>query len=587
MAYNTKYRFRFLSCHGTTYEVRLSENGYSGTVKDRPLGKAPVLRMQDGFPFRATCCELSLECKVDGEYVDLYTTDPNQYKVSLYRKNGNSYEQIWEGYVATELYSEPDIAPPYDVRITAVDGLGILKEYAFEASGYLSIRKHIQELLKKTGDTQPYLYIATQLHSGSGTAAYFMDDTEIDMDYMVGKTCYDVLEELLRSLRCSITRYGTLWLLVREVDVQINSSGNLTTVFCPIELDESSSSDTVKCGGTVGKMGASGTDFWPNGYLTRRVVPAKKSVKVRADWNLRDGAPNLDHWYTSGDASAGPGPRYLGSLGGEGTIYDLIPMTQFTYDVKVTVKVARGSVWDNYNGAPYVKMTAMYQSAGGTVKYYHPDTGWTTTSPPTGDEQKVDKTNRSGDPNDVQTVELTIPCPNDSNNGNLVIYVSGHLVAVYDVDVEVLTVKGYEDTIIIDNGARGFAEDLSITGGRMTSTFNIFAWFVAGIWISDSASTFLTSFSDGSNTNKDFMSLTALAYAKEHAAPRIEISGKLDKKYSSAMRVPPLFIKSHGVWAMMSRYDWDMLNEDVDFTAVTLPTATLTVDEEIITSLGN
>ena len=583
MAYGTVFRFRFESCHGTVYEVRLLKNGYSGSITDRPLGRAPVIRMQEGFPFLSTCCELTLECQVDGEYVDLYTTDPNQYKIEVYRKNGSSYQLIWDGFVATELYSEPDIAPPYDVKITATDGLGILKEYDFEASGGLSIRKHIQELLKKTGDTQPYLYTASQLRAGNGTAAGFLDDTEINMDYMVGKNCYEVLAELLKSLRCSITRYGTMWLLVRQVDVQINSSGVLTTIFSDIDPAESSASDTVNCGASVGQMGVA--DLWPNGYLTRRVVPAKNSVKVRSDWNLRDGAPDLDDWISYDDASSGPGPRYLGSLGGVGRLAAVISMTQFTDDVKVTVKVARGSVWNNYNGTPYIKVLAAYQSGGGGTKYYHPDTGWTTDSPSTGEEKAVDRTNTISDPNGAQTIEVTIPCPNDSNYGNLMITVAGHLVKVYDIDVELLAIKGYEDTIVINNGARGSAEDLSITGGRETSGYLIHGRFVYGVFTSESQHQPLTSFSDGSVSDKDFMSLTALAYAKEHAAPRIEISGKLDIVYNASRPMPPLFIKSHGVWAMMSKFDWDMLNEDVDFTAVTLPTATLTVDSETITSV--
>jgi hypothetical protein len=45
-----------------------------------------------------------------------------------------------------------------------------------------------------------------------------------------------------------------------------------------------------------------------------------------------------------------------------------------------------------------------------------------------------------------------------------------------------------------------------------------------------------------------------------------------------------MFIKSHGVWALVSTFDWDMLNEDIDFKAVTLPTATLTVGSETITT---
>ena len=134
MAYGTKFRFRFDSCHGTTYEVRLQEDGYSGSITDRPLGKAPVIRMQDSDPIRATTCELALECRVDGEYVDLYTLDPKQFKVEVRYKSGSSWPVVWSGFVATEIYSEPDIAPPYDVNITATDGIGVLKEYTFQES---------------------------------------------------------------------------------------------------------------------------------------------------------------------------------------------------------------------------------------------------------------------------------------------------------------------------------------------------------------------------------------------------------------------------------------------------------------------
>ena len=74
------------------------------------------------------------------------------------------------------------------------------------------------------------------------------------------------------------------------------------------------------------------------------------------------------------------------------------------------------------------------------------------------------------------------------------------------------------------------------------------------------------------------------AYAKEHAAPRIEITGKLDNPAVTPMSLPPMFIKSHGVWALLSTYDWDLGLEDIDFKAITLPTASLTVASEEITS---
>ena len=582
MAYKTKYRFRFESCHGVVYEVRLQEDGYTGSVKDRPLGKAPVIRMQESDPFRSTSCELTLECQTDGEYVDLYTTDPMQYKVGVYHKRGtSSYTLIWEGYVAVELYSEPDIAPPYDVRITATDGIGILKEHDFEAAGMLTVREHLVYLLRKTGDDHPYIYTASRLREYGETTYDFMDKVSISLDYMAGKSCYDVLAELLKSMRCILT-YRGYWLIVREVDVEISSSGVLTVMRSDDDWSESSVADTLSIGKTVGKMGVA--QMWPNGFLTRRVVPAKKSVKVRADWNLVSGAPDLtsDQWNYSGEASSSGKPRYLGTIGGTGTIYTMMSMGNFTMDVKVTVKCWADWTSSGLYGAPWIKVRATYGSQGGGWKYYHPDSGWTTDNPPTGEEHRVDRSNFYADPAQAQEITVTIPSPRDSYGGGLIIFVDGHEAVVYEVDVELVTMKGYEDNIIIDNGARGSAPDLSITGGREIDSFLISGWFAEGIWFREHD--ILTAFSDGSWINRDWMSLAALAYAKEHAAPRIEITGKLDNPYASPMQLPPMFIKSHGVWALLSTYDWDLLNEDIDFKAVTLPTASLVVDSETIIS---
>ena len=581
MAYGIKYRFRTESTYGITYEVRLLENGYSGTVTERPLGKAPVIRMQESDPFRPTSCDLVLECQTDGEYVDLYTTDVLQYKVEVYhKKSSSSFFLLWQGYVATELYSEPDIAPPYDVKITATDGLGVLKEYEFEESGLLSVREHLVAFMRKAGDSHPYIYTASRLREYGETTYDFMDKMLISLDYMAGKTCYEVLGELLKSMRCIITYRGGYWLIIREVDAQIDSSGVLTVMRSSDDMEESTVSDTLAIGKSVGKMGVA--DMWPNGYLTRRVVPAKKSVKVTADWNLKSGAPDLDEsgWNASGEASSSGKPRYLGRNGGTGSISTGIAMGNFTMDLKITVKC--WSDWTVFSGSPWIKVRAEYASQDEGRRYYHPDTGWTTDSPSTGEEMSIDRRNLYNDPAQAQEITLTIPNPGINSQGGLYIYVDGHEAVVYEVAVELVTMRGYEDTILIDNGARGSAPDLSITGGREIESFLISGWFADGIWSREYS--IITAFSDGSRINKDWMSLTALAYAKEHAAPRIEITGKLDNPAVTTMQLPPMFVKSHGVWALVSSYDWEMGNEDIDFKAVTLPTATLTVGSETITT---
>ena len=588
MAYGVKYRFQFVSVNGTVYRVDLSEDGYSGSVTTRPLGKAPVIRMQDSDCFRATSCDLVLECKTDGEYVDLYTTNPFQYKVEVYWVNGNAVTSIWRGYVATEIYSEPDIAPPYDVRITATDGLGILKEYNFEASGIKLVRTHICDLLKKAGDNSPMFYYATSLRKYGSTVTNFMDDVNIDLDYMVGKSCYDVLKELLTSLRSVIISMGTYWLLVREADVQINSSGMLSVVQCiGGSTAYAASSTTVKMGKSVGKMGVA--DIWPVGYLTRRVVPAKKSVTARMEWKPKSATEDLSSWTGSDDAIFNTSRWTLGSMGGAGTITARTVMGNFRRDIHVIIKASRYWTDSGLYGKPYVKARASFFD-GTTDYYFHPDSGWNTSSPAEGDEFEIKNKNYYNDIAAADVIEIDIPAQGSSNQGQLTIYVDGHRVEVYEVDVQLVLIKGYEDTIEINNGARGSAGKIEITGGRELAADPITRTFVRGVFGSVASSYIITSFSDQDNTDKDFMSITALAYAKENAAPRIEISGKLNHVYDSQnthVGVPVPFIKSHGVWAMLKSYNWDMMEEDVDFSAVTIQTATLVVASEEITSLPN
>ncbi|MBQ2101929.1 MAG: hypothetical protein II479_00005, partial [Bacteroidales bacterium] len=295
MAYGIKYRFRFYSEHGVLHTVNISKDGYSGSVTERPLGKAPVIRMQDGTPFRSTSCNLVLECRTDGEFAELYTSNPKEFQVDVFRGGtlNSGGTLVWEGFVATEIYSEPDIAPPYDVAVTATDGLGTLKEYNFEGRGLKTVREQFAYLLGRTGLRRP-VYCATSAGPTSGTPATLFDSVSINMDYMVGESCYDVLAELLRSFHFTLTQYGGSWLILRETDVadKITSAGALNVYSVPTGSGSSTTTTTISnVRKTVGKMGVA--DVWPIGYLTRRVVPAKNELTIEAPWHKMNAAPSV------------------------------------------------------------------------------------------------------------------------------------------------------------------------------------------------------------------------------------------------------------------------------------------------------
>lgn len=591
MAYGLKYSFKFEATHDLTYEVRILEMDFSGTAVQRPLGSAPVIHMQEADPIRATSVDLVLECQTDGEYVDLYSLDPRQYKVEIYRGTAS---KIWEGFIATELYSEPDIAPPYDVRVTATDGLGVLKEYQYETGwGGRTVREQLQQmLLSKTGLSLD-LYTVSRLREYGELTTSFLDEVKIDLDYMEGKNCYEVLCELLTSMRCVITQWRDAWLIIRTTDLngQIKSNGDVTVMESEYRgINDTFTHDMEDLTAKLGQMGATGTDMWPIGYLTRRIVPAKKSVKVTSKWNLKNGAPALTSWVGSGDAHTDVhygGSTFWGLGTGyaytEGRIAASMNTFDFQRDIKVTVKVS-GSSFSHIRPSAHVKVVAGWVS-NGVTKYYSPTDGWDA-SAADNEEIPVTSTNVYGDPNVCETVEVIIPAAQDSNAGYFAINVVGLNVEVYDVDIRLMAGGGYEDTINIDNDARGSAPGIEISGGRELDTKLMPADFVAGVFYHNygsDASDIITAFSDADYINRDFMSLAALSYAKENAAPRIEISGNLD--FPAALTFHPLIVKSHGIWALVSSFDWNLKESEYNFKAVTLPTATLTVDSETITSL--
>ena len=578
MAYNTKYLFRFNSIHGVEYRIYLEEDGYSGSIIHRPLGRAPILRMKENDPFRSTSLDLVLECQTEGEYVDLYTTDPLKYRVQVFRRIGvGENEFIWRGFVATEIYSEPDIAPPYDVSITATDGLGVLKEYDF-TPGPRTIVGHLDYLLGQTG-LNIDLWSVSALKVQGGTVPAFFDNVKIDLDYMAGKNCYEVLSELLTTLRLVVTQWRGAWLLIRETDVSVASNGKVPGYDM---VGYTSSMNIDYMAKVVGRMGATGVDMWPVGHLTRRVVPAKKSIVVRADWHPKNGAPALMNWTTVGTVYDGSNYRALGNnMGAWGTVAASMSVYSFKRDVKVVVKANAANVGSSMNRRT-IQVLASW-TVNGVTKHYSPSDGWNASSPDN-EEIVCKNTNFYHDPASADTIEVSIPSPNDSNNGYFTINVIGYNVDVYDIDVQLATNKGYEDTIIIDNGARGSAQQVSISGGRELSADLIPANFMRGVFYTESGGVEneVTAFADGDNSNLDYLSLTALNCAKCIAAPRIEINGKLD--VPSSFSWVPLLIKSHGVWALLSSYDWDLLESEISFKAVTLPSASLVVDSEEIVS---
>jgi hypothetical protein len=83
----------------------------------------------------------------------------------------------------------------------------------------------------------------------------------------------------------------------------------------------------------------------------------------------------------------------------------------------------------------------------------------------------------------------------------------------------------------------------------------------------------------------NFVSLTALDYALSVAAPRIELSGTFD--VPSGLTFPPFVLSLRNVLHQMKTYDWTLKTDEVNFTAVSVPGATVTVESETVIPIPN
>lgn len=114
-------------------------------------GTSPVKvtweRRGDDFyaPVKASEASINIVCKDNFHYLGLFTSDPREYRMSLYR-NGTLF---WRGFIVADLYSERFAAPPYDVTIKAVDGFNILSNIDFKDILGMGTtgRKSLNELL--------------------------------------------------------------------------------------------------------------------------------------------------------------------------------------------------------------------------------------------------------------------------------------------------------------------------------------------------------------------------------------------------------------------------------------------------------
>lgn len=571
--YGVLYVFRFESANKTNIEIQILKKDYSGARTYRSLGRAPILKREKSGCVHGSSLELYAECQVDGEFASLYTSSADEYKVEVYKIDeflGDTImRRVWTGFVSPELYSEPDIAPPYDVQIIATDGLGELKNYVFEARGLHSVQDHLEYMLGHTGLSQEF-DVVSFMAGDSGTVPIM--DVTVSLDHMAGESCYDVLKAVLDSFHAEIACQDGYWMIWRETD--------LVSLTSQVEVAEFGSQTK--------------TDWWPVGQLSTVIEPAKKRVTVISEDAYKDNVLKDVPFHADGATYDSEEKAFILPTAGTSVLKTLRFGEEVGYKLSLTV-TAR-NVGSGDEGQPIgikVKIGGRSYIVGDTFwlrEKTDGKTAWTNTEGVI--EKMLEAPAASDSAKDAQTIVLELPLYRYSNrvyhyatSVEVTIFNvdGGYPIHVYDVTLSKLDqVKGYKSVLEIDNGAREEADEANLIiadDDRIPVAADI---FMNGIALNASGEP-ISSWASGRMAAMGYLAFMSRDYALSVALPRMKVQGVLNVP-DSALITPVLFLRDN-TYYFPETYDYDLLNDELSVSLVSIPTAQIEVVSEEVTEV--
>ena len=373
--YGTRYVLQFDSeKFGHEYKILIKERDYTGDSENKSLGAAPLLRRDDSDSgISGTSLEMVIQADVDGELTSLYTVDNKLFLVELYKNGG----LIWTGYVLPEKYSEPYISVPYDVSVTASDGLGILKNIQYAQTGTRSIFEIIKYCCDQTSLPLGFEISFSLLEKSMSSMESVLHQATLNTGTFNGMTCYEVLEECMTSLDCFITQSENGWLICSLVDVDKGGY---------IYNNQGAKTGNGKREKMV--LGSTGEDCYPLGSLTNEIIPASKVATFIYDYNKRpsflsnyDFRKGLEGWIAGGKAiySHSVNDVHFVNLSEKGSVYQQIDVEKTTQVLSIAVNYCSSTTPIYWGGN--IPETGSFNitiklTDGTTTKYLSLEEGW-------------------------------------------------------------------------------------------------------------------------------------------------------------------------------------------------------------------
>jgi len=595
MAYGVKYRFPFQSVEGVDWTIDILKDGYSGSILTRAIGGSPILRRDKSDNICGTSLELTAECLVDGEFEELSSSNPFMFQVKVYHSNnGSTSELVWQGYVTPEIYNAPEVAPPYDVRVTATDGLGELKLNNFEAQGTKTLSAMLAYLLGFTGLSLG-IRQASDLSCSAAAAGAVLSSVYINLDYLAGETCYDVLQRLLATIDSTITQDGSYWLIFKETGLSVNTTNYTFGYYENGVLKQRS----------ILRYGSAATHpagFWPVGKMNREYVAPKKKILITADNHYKKNI--FGTWTLVGDA-VDEGDYLSLPAAGDGMSQIVTFSEEIQKHLLLSIKVRNvGDGNDAGNLSISVKLSGSFYQASqylyltnsiGDRRRDNVAVTWST-NPAAKCTFEVQAPVESDTDMDYVTVELVIPLYHNSARSyvlasSLEIQVSNgdslYPKRIYGITLsQYEQIKGLQKVVNIDNGSRGEAPDVEVAFAGTTGPNNYAGLeeLLDGVPMT-SAGAKITSWSSGAFSSLDFLSLIARDYALKYVSSRVRVNGTLQTN-PDLKAVPVMFADDHdGEIYIVDTFSWDLYNDEQTVEMISRPAPSFDVESESVTPI--
>jgi len=246
MAYGTLYRGEFKDVISLLWRVDIEKDAYSGPITTLQLTDTPLtielLNNGDSWydnPIHGSTATIELYDEIGFQFLQLYDYANLTYRVSIYY--GDSHTLYWRGFLNSEGYKENYDGSGYALSLQASDGLGLLKNKPFKYTttleddtyydGRLSEAYIINEILNKINITSFTEFINIyESETSSGTGDSILTQIFLDADLFIDKSCYEVLESVLKKIGATILQdRGMIYIMRPEEIFQTTVYGRIFT----------------------------------------------------------------------------------------------------------------------------------------------------------------------------------------------------------------------------------------------------------------------------------------------------------------------------------------------------------------------